>query len=414
MDKEHLKEMRENFQQCKKNGLFLNRDIFLFGHCDATLTLADLLMENGYKPKSILDNSEVKQGISYKGIPVQSPGVVLKKKVNRSIVLIASRFYESMNVQLRQMGYKGRIRKMVDYNTSAEYSLSSGTVCRKKIRVDYGKQIVDYLEQKYQGAFRFFCPFSGLGDIYFCMSYLPYFIKKRGVDTYVVCVSGKVCADVVSLFADCYVEVLNQNDMDAAIQAELYNQDDKFFIVHQDRPYVVNLAKALNLKKIPLEDIYRSGIFELPVYCKRYEPSVSSWRKYDRLADIDKGRAVILSPYAKSVTALSDELWSSIVRDYKERDFQVYTNITEDEQPLKGTQALSCRIQEMRSVVEKAGIFIGIRNGLCDVLQTAKCKKIALYPDYSYCGTKWKAIDMYALDGFENIVVGEGFKWRSI
>jgi len=23
------------------------------------------------------------------------------------------------------------------------------------------------------------------------------------------------------------------------------------------------------------------------------------------------------------------------------------------------------------------------------------CKKVALYPDYNYCGTRWKAIDIY-------------------
>ena len=66
----------------------------------------------------------------------------------------------------------------------------------------------------------------------------------------------------------------------------------------------------------------------------------------------------------------------------------------------------------MKSAVEQAGLFIGIRSGLCDVVRTAKCKKIALYPDYNYCDTKWKAIDMYAIDTFENIVVEEDYKWE--
>ena len=34
------------------------------------------------------------------------------------------------------------------------------------------------------------------------------------------------------------------------------------------------------------------------------------------------------------------------------------------------------------------------------------------YPDYNYCDTEWKAIDMYSIDGFENIVAGEGFRWK--
>ncbi len=66
----------------------------------------------------------------------------------------------------------------------------------------------------------------------------------------------------------------------------------------------------------------------------------------------------------------------------------------------------------MKSTVEYAGTFIGIRSGLCDVIRTANCKKIALYPDYQYCDTKWKSIDMYAIEGFENIVVKDDFKWE--
>ena len=53
-----------------------------------------------------------------------------------------------------------------------------------------------------------------------------------------------------------------------------------------------------------------------------------------------------------------------------------------------------------------------IRSGLCDVIREASCQKIALYPDYYYCDTKWKAIDMYRLESWENIVVEEGFQWK--
>lgn len=35
---------------------------------------------------------------------------------------------------------------------------------------------------------------------------------------------------------------------------------------------------------------------------------------------------------------------------------------------------------------------------------------MALYPDYNYCDTKWKAIDIYALEGWENIEVGGEFQ----
>ncbi|MXP75912.1 hypothetical protein GN277_11115 [Lachnospiraceae bacterium WCA-9-b2] len=68
----------------------------------------------------------------------------------------------------------------------------------------------------------------------------------------------------------------------------------------------------------------------------------------------------------------------------------------------------------MKSVVERAGTFIGIRSGMCDVIRTAKCRKIALYPDYNYCDTKWKGIDIYEISEFENIFIKSDFVWKRI
>ena len=69
----------------------------------------------------------------------------------------------------------------------------------------------------------------------------------------------------------------------------------------------------------------------------------------------------------------------------------------------------------MCSVVERAGTFIGIRSGLCDILREAKAEKIALYPDYNYCDTKWKAIDMYHIDQFDhNLLATEEIEWARL
>ncbi len=54
-----------------------------------------------------------------------------------------TRFYESMNAQLRKIGFKGEVRKMADYNTYAEYSLSDETLERKKKRVREGLEKIN-------------------------------------------------------------------------------------------------------------------------------------------------------------------------------------------------------------------------------------------------------------------------------
>jgi hypothetical protein len=235
-------------------------------------------------------------------------------------------------------------------------------------------------------------------------------LKKRHIDRCVIAVVGNACGEVVKLFGNYAVEILSQKNMDEMIQAVLYNDDQNAFIAHQDRPYVVNLHKALYIKCIPLEKIYCCGVFGLPKDTRPYKPV--NMKTFNGICHIKKGKAVIFAPYAKSVTALPDSLWSDIVNSYMARDYQCFTNVSGDEKPLKGTQPISPKLNEIQSLVEYAGTFIGIRSGLCDVLKYASCRKIALYPDYNYCDTKWKAIDIYSLEGWKNIEVKDDYIWK--
>lgn len=410
MDKRYEEELKTNLKKAVESGELNNRKVYLFGHCEATLTLIDRLLSCGIKPMAILDNNKIKYGILYRDIPVKKPEAVLEEKSNPVIVLIVTRFYASMHAQLREIGFQGEIKKLVDYNTYAEYSLSETTILRKRERLSCGKNILAGLRKKYPDHLFIFCPFQALGDVYFCMSYLPEFMKKRKFSKCTVCVVGKGCGAVVSLFGSYNVEVFAQKELDAAVQACLYENEKDTFVAHQDRPYVVNLNRALYLKKIPLEKMYCCGVFGLPFKTQPAEPE--HWKEYAKKDVIKKGRAVILSPHAKSVTPLPVKLWDSIVLDYRNMGYQVFTNVCGDEKPLTDTVPIRPGICELKSVVERAGTFIGIRSGLCDVICTAKCRKIALYPDYPYCDTQWKSIDIYAIDGFENLVVKEGFVWK--
>lgn len=406
-----------NIANITKSMEIANRKIFLFGHCAATLELTDLLKKMGLPVAAILDNSSEKHGMTYKGVEVIAPDKIIalagRNPENESIVLITSRFYASMQKQLRELGYNGPIRKLIDYNTYAEYSLSEDTIKRMTAREKHGEDLTNELIQKHGQIFKVLCPFNALGDIYIMMSYWNSFAKVRGIDNPVFCVSGRVLSDIIHMFGDYPVEVYEQKELDAMIQAAIYTQDKNSFIAHQDRPYVINLHRALYIKKIPLEKIYCCGVFGLPADTIPDIPRYGS-KVYKDLDRIVAEKSVIFSPYAKSVTAINDDVWKDAVDYYSDNGYKCFTNVVGDEVPLDGTEALNVPLPEMISVLEKAGTFIGLRSGLCDVVRTAKCKKIALYPDYNYCDTKWKAIDIYSIDGFENIALEDGDTWEKI
>lgn len=410
MNGKYAEEMKVAFVEFLKLGAFSGKRIFIFGHCHASEIMADMFIQHGFTVDGIIDNNASKWGLDYCGIPICTPQFVLSYK--NAVVCIASRFYEEMFKQLRGLGFSGEVLKLVDYNTYAEYSLSEDTIRRKKARLESGLKNLRRLEEDFPGCYRIFCPFDALGDVYMAISFLPHFLRKINRSDVVVIVPSRSCAEVAGLFAGCNLQVFEQSKLDATVQAVLYLQDKDSFIAHQDRPYAIDISYMLRAKCIPLEDLYRIGVYGLEKDVKAVSPT--EWRDYPQLDDIPEGRSVILSPYAKSVTALADNIWNDIVKCYKGLGYRTFTNVFGAEKPLEGTEPISPSICEMKFVVERAGIFIGIRSGLCDVIRTANAKKIALYPDYYYSNTKWKAIDMYRLVEFENIVVKEGFTWKEI
>lgn len=418
MEKKLYDEMVESVNKVDEEMVLSERKIFLFGHCNVTLELIDLLESKGLKTTGILDNSDVKQGLEYKGAIVIYPRHIGElagdDPANDSVVLIASRFYAAMFQQLRELGYEGSVRKVIDYNTYAEYSLSDDTITRMKIRERHGAELLHKLSEKYAGHFEVFCPFNALGDIYFMISYWEAFAKAREIDAVVFCVVNNALSDVIHMFGDYHTEVYEQKELDAMIQSAIYTQDENCFIAHQDRPYVVNLTKALYIKRIPLEKIYCCGVYGLPADTVPIKPR-KDLPVYKDIEKIPEGRAVIFSPYAKSVTALDPTVWSDAVAYYNGAGYKCYTNVIVDEKPLNGTEVISPSLLEMRSVVERAGTFIGIRSGMCDILREAKAKKIALYPDYNYCDTKWKAIDIYNIEQFQyNLLATEVIRWENL
>ncbi len=414
MEQSRYIEMKEKLNSLIASDVISSNKIYLFGHCNATEELADLLISKKYSVNAILDNNPDKYDKDYKGIPIISPNAFIASDTENTIVLIVTRFYESMNRQLRDIGYTGPIYKLIDYNTYANYSLSEETISVMRKREKHGEMLLSELSNKYPGAFKVFCPFNALGDIYFMISYWKAFAEKRGINSQVFCVPRKALTDVIRMFGDYSVEVYEQKELDAMIQASLYIQDENSFIAHQDRPYVINLHKALYVKMIPLEIMYRCGVYGLS---KDTVPSKPIWDKMvcKNLDSIPEGKSVIFSPYAKSVPKLDENIWKGAIALYSSLGYKCFTNVIGNEIPLKNTEGISPTILEMIPIVERAGIFIGIRSGLCDIIREANAKKIALYPDYNYSDTKWKAIDIYNIDQFDyNLLATEDIEWEKL
>jgi hypothetical protein len=381
---------------------FAGRAVLLFGHCDATEEMADYLLSRGVTPVAILDNSTAKQGQAYREIPITPPETIRDRTAENSVVLVAARFFAEMSAQLRRLGYDGEILQVAEYNSFAEYSLSDDTLRRKTARVARGAETLKNIRNRYPAQHLIICPNNALGDVYWAMAFLPAYRAKRGIDEIAVVVAGDGCRQVAEMFGAGRIVTLPPAEMDEFAQAVIYTRESNCLFAHHDRPYTDNIIKYLDKYFLPFIDYYRRAVYGLPRETRPAAPT--ALKPLDGKGTLQKGRGVILAPYAKSVTRMPGAFWENLAAEWRGKGAKVCTSVYGGETPIPGTEPLTLPLNQMIAAVEYAGVFIGLRNGLCDVVHAANCRKIVVFPDCFYSTTPHKVADFFALPGWEGVV----------
>lgn len=383
------------------NGRLSGKKVFAFGYCNATEEMTAYLLECGIAVTAILDNNENKQGGVYCGIRIVPPEYILEFADREAIVLIATRFYEQMSIQLRGFGYIGDIAKVVDFNTFAEYSLSDDIIQSKTERMIRGTDSLKMVRQRYPEHYLVICPFQALGDAYWALAYLPAYCEKYCIKHITAVVSGNGCRQVAEMFGVTDIVTLDQTQMDEFVQAVIVTREKNCIIAHHDRPYTDNIIKYLNHQFLSFPDYYKYAVYGLNQNAKPAPPV--NLDEFEEKALIARGKTAIIAPYANSVVQPPAEFWDKIVIDYQRQGFHVFTNIFGNEKKLAGTESITIPPKSLVSAVEYAGHFIGLRSGLCDIVSTANCRKTVVFPDCIYSTTPHKVADFFAMPGWEQI-----------
>lgn len=130
-----------------------------------------------------------------------------------------------------------------------------------------------------------------------------------------------------------------------------------------------------------LSTIYqlRKNVFGLPDDAKityhglKYEP-VNVIRNFTDIAD----KIVVLNPY--SVSMHSDiSIYENLCEELLRRNFIVYTNIINEQQPVKGTLPLRCTLQELFSIACKIPLFVSVRSGMLDLMIPSGVSMFVVY-----------------------------------
>lgn len=114
------------------------------------------------------------------------------------------------------------------------------------------------------------------------------------------------------------------------------------------------------------------------------------------------GKTVLLAPYAgkSDVWEIPLSLYEDMAQKLIEKGYTVCTNSSDPkkEPPVPRTISLLVPHRLMRPFCEKAGMFIGLRSGLCDIVSAAKnCKMIVLYSTTMKIGGVCSFKDFFSL-----------------
>ena len=196
MEENYYNEMKCCLDRMATSGELEYHSLFVYGQSEASGQIASYLKKIGYTVVGILDSNINKQGKQYMGVTIFAPEYILRFQGDNTIVLIASKAFEEMKIKLLELGFQGRIIKLVDYNTFVEYSLTEATFKMKYERVKRGINTLIEIKSTYNNKLLVICPYNALGDVYYAMAYLPYFLHNKRIKEYIVVLVGNGCKKV--------------------------------------------------------------------------------------------------------------------------------------------------------------------------------------------------------------------------
>jgi hypothetical protein len=401
--------MQDQWQECKKNldvllekKSFDHCDTIIFGSNEPAEHMAAYLQKEKITVTAFVDNNQKQWGRKLLDIPIDSPEHILGVYKENTVILIASQYYNEMCEQLEGMGYfpKKNIFRTVDFNPSCEYAVTEEVFHEKVERVRRGAIHLADIKQSYDGNIPLFlCPYKGLGDVYLASAFLQTYLRKEQIKKSILVVIGNACGEVASLFDLSYIRIVTRIEAEEMMQAIIFigKENCNSTILHHALPYTNQLKRLGNYRGLNFYEAYRKNLFSFSKDEKIALPKNTEDFTEDFFINhkLQKGKTVVMSPYANTSSKIPEKVWDLLIQQYIGEGYSVCTNCSGEEKPLNHTIEIRLPIRQMIPFCEKAGVFIGLRSGLCEVISSANCTKIIYYPDRIYY--HGKMIDFFSL-----------------
>lgn len=382
----YLDEIEKNIRQIEADGGFEGRRLVIFGANKPTEKMILFLRARDIETSCVIDNNPKVTGKSMCGVMILTPEEGILGYEEETMVLIASKYYDEMKNQVISLGCReDRVYQMVVYQNystewdvfeKAESNIYNGFRCHNELLDEFGKD-----------TWIIMCPYNGIGDMYFIGAYLPAYCRQMKLDNIAVTVVSNTCYRVAKMFGIKNIKKLEQSISDDLMKYASYMGKDATRItvfthtsIHWD--VLMNFEKA---DRMDWGVMFRNVLMDIGSSAKSTpvnSAAVSQAEDFAKQNGLKRKKTAIISPYANTIIGIEDDIWNCVTECLRKKGYEVFTNsIGETEPPICGTKALAFPIEIAREVVELAGVFVGIRSGLCDVIEDADADIFILYPD---------------------------------
>lgn len=374
-----LAQVEKKIDRLFRRGILKNRKIYLFGVSENTRQIIQILRSYHLEPVNVFDNDKTRQNTYCKGIQVIPVEKVEHIQDTRNLYIVYSAYWREMTAQLMCKGVKKENIQVLYREASLVECL--GYAC-------LGKRIYNGLIDKYGQVPIFVCPYTGTGDIYLIGTFWKQYIEENQIKDYVFLVLSKACEKAARLFDIKNIEVfkkkaegcyLIQYYMLCPDKIDLKILNDSWAQIHTNP-----LEWFRGYKGLEFTTLFRKFVFGLPDTAQPEHPVFKDVnQEIDPLFEeyqLEAGNTVVLSPYSNTLEDLPCRFWDNLTCRLKQAGFKVCTNSSGDTEPaVEGTVPVFFPLDIAPQWIEKAGYFIGVRSGFCDIISGVRAKKIILY-----------------------------------
>ena len=387
MNKKYINQLYKNLDDLINNGRLDDKFIILFGANKPAEITVSYLENKNIKVDAIIDNSSKKQGKTLRNVMVYAPDDLLNNIEKDFIILIASLYYKQMRSSIAKHNIDDS--KITETLYFAEFSTEQSYFDKNVGVALNGWNVYEKIKQTYGAdCFIILIPCPSLGDAYFILSYIDEYIKQNNLRNYVVVMSGGGSVKIAEMFNAPNCAGVAQDENDALLAFYTLMDLPDMLVVSHNFPHTRLSSGNLGDEMLNWGEMIRNVIMgfknEIPKKELVKSPDMSDKNFFEK-NNLIKGKTALIAPAAIHALSLPDSFWSDLTAALIKKGYTVRANVSKDESiNITGANPIFIPLDEIIPFVETAGLFISLRNGLCDVLAEAKATKIAIYPDEDY------------------------------